>query len=52
MRKVKVAFKPDTTAGREICDAIDRAEGNDLLQQALEQHVRRLVLAGLRQLTK
>ncbi|WP_280041203.1 hypothetical protein [Pseudomonas sp. Hg5Tf] len=52
MRTIRLTFKPDTTTGREMCEAIGRAEGNDLLHQALEQYIRRLALAALRELTK
>ncbi|WP_280042016.1 hypothetical protein [Pseudomonas sp. Hg5Tf] len=52
MRLVKVKFKPDTKEGREICDAIDRAEGNVLLENALRIHLQTAMRAGLREFTK
>jgi hypothetical protein len=52
MRTVKVRFKVDTLDGREICDAIDKARGSDLLQAALRNHLQAAMRAGLRQLIK
>ncbi|MEZ0197654.1 hypothetical protein AB9U01_26760 [Pseudomonas qingdaonensis] len=52
MRLVKVKFKPDTKEGRDICEAIDKAEGSDLLQQALRIHLLAAMRAGLRHLGK
>lgn len=52
MRVVKVKFKPDTEVGREICDAIAKADGNELLQAALRNHLQAAIREGLRWLTR
>jgi len=52
MRTVKVKFKPDTKAGREICDAISKAQGSELLQAALQNHLQSAMREGLRWLTR
>lgn len=52
MRVVKVKFNPGTKVGREICDAIAKAEGGDLLQAALRNHLQAAMREGLRWLTR
>ena len=52
MRLVKVSFTPDTCVGRDICDAIDKAQGSELLQEALKNHLQAAMRAGLAQARK
>ena len=52
MRKIKVTFKPSTPEGREICEAITKAEGSDLLQMALHRHLQQAFQDGLKALNK
>ena len=52
MKLVKISFKPDTPEGREICDAIDKAQGSKLLQEALANHLHAAMRSGLRQLQR
>ncbi|CAB5577472.1 Uncharacterised protein [Pseudomonas putida] len=52
MRIVRVKFKPDTKEGRDICDAISKADGNELLQAALRNHLQSAMREGLSWLTR
>jgi len=52
MRKITVTFKPSTPQGREICEAITKAEGSALLKMALQSHLQQAFQAGLKTLNK
>lgn len=52
MRLVKVSFTPDTSVGRDICDAIDKAQGSEILREALRNHLQAAMRAGLAQARK
>ena len=52
MRKIKITIKPSTPEGREICEAITKAEGSDLLKMALQSHLQQAFQAGLKTLNK
>lgn len=47
MEALRVSIKPDTPGLAELCNAIGRAQGNVILEQALSQYVSRLVVSTL-----
>ena len=47
MVRVKVGFNTSSEEGRMVCDAIDRAKGSPLLEDALQRQLHRYLLSGL-----
>ncbi|HYQ55403.1 MAG TPA: hypothetical protein VES70_33760 [Pseudomonas sp.] len=47
METRRITIKPDTPELKALCDAIDRAQGNPILEAALSQYVSRLVVSTM-----